>query len=59
MQRFIGSGWQKILWKILTNPTFEVVAAILAVVLAVWFVVLTQMELRPHTHTGQILFGVK
>lgn len=58
MQRF-HFEWQKALWKILANPAFEAVAVLLAAALAAWVVVSTQIELRPHTHTGPILFGVK
>ena len=31
--------WQNALWKILTNPAFEVVAAMVVVLLAAWVVI--------------------
>ena len=31
--------WQNALWKILTNPAFEVLAAIVAVLVAAWVVI--------------------
>jgi hypothetical protein len=38
------------LWRILTNPTFEVVAAIVTVVLAAWIIVDSEALVRvPHT----------
>lgn len=37
---------RRLLWKILTNPTVEVVAAIVAVLLAAWTVVQTEVETR-------------
>jgi hypothetical protein len=39
---------RRILWKFLTNPTVEVVAAIVAVLLALWMVVQADLDLRPH-----------
>ena len=37
------------LWRILTNPTFEVVAAIVVVVLAAWIIVDSEALVRgPH-----------
>lgn len=56
--RHFGGEWHKALWRILTNPTVEVVAAILAVAAAVWVVVDTQMEHR-HVRNGLPLFGQK
>ena len=44
--RHIGNDWQKALWKILSNPAIEVVAAIVVVVFATWIVVLTDVEQR-------------
>jgi hypothetical protein len=41
-----GNGWQKALWKILTNPAVELVAAIVVVMIAVWVVVETEAEHR-------------
>ena len=59
LDRHPGSQTQKVLWRILTNPTFEVVAAILVVALATWVVVETQMELRDTRNGLPILFGQK
>ena len=36
MQSRLNGNW---LWKLLTNPAFEVVATIVAVLLATWFVI--------------------
>lgn len=37
------------LWRILTNPTFEVVAAIVVVILAAWIIVDSEALVRgPH-----------
>jgi ABC-type nickel/cobalt efflux system permease component RcnA len=58
-ERHIGSELQKILWRILTNPMFEVVAAILVVLLAAWVVVETQADLRHDKHRLPLLFGSK
>lgn len=38
---------RRMLWKILTNPAVEVVAAIVAVLLATWMVVTSEADLRP------------
>ena len=39
--------WQNALWKILTNPATEVVAAIVVVLLAAWFVIGTEAFQNP------------
>lgn len=44
--RLIGYGWQKTLWKIVSNPAIEVVAAIVLVLIAAWIVVQTDVEQR-------------
>jgi ABC-type nickel/cobalt efflux system permease component RcnA len=44
-----GIEWQKAIWKILRNPAFEVIAAIVVVVLATWLIVQTETELRHKT----------
>jgi ABC-type nickel/cobalt efflux system permease component RcnA len=59
VDRHIGNGWHKTLWKILTNPTFEVVAAILVMLFAAWVVVETQADLRHDRHKLPLLFGQK
>jgi hypothetical protein len=46
--RRLGHDWQKAIWKVLTNPAVEVVAAIVAVLLAAWIVVQTEMEHPRH-----------
>jgi len=48
MQPILGSDWQKTLWKIVSNPAFEVVAAIAVVVVTAWVVISTEAENR-HT----------
>ena len=57
--RHLGIAWQKALWRILTNPTFEVLAAILVMVVAACVVVETQMDQRYARHKLPILFGQK
>jgi hypothetical protein len=44
--RLIGNGWQKTLWKIVSNPAIEVVAAIVVVLFAAWIVVTTDVDQR-------------
>ncbi|MEO5677279.1 MAG: hypothetical protein ABIQ84_07005 [Usitatibacter sp.] len=39
--------WQNAIWKLLTNPAFEVVAAIVVVLMAAWFVIDTEATLSP------------
>jgi hypothetical protein len=46
MQIRLGNDWHKVLRKILCNPTLEVVAAIVLVLLAAWFVIQTEAERR-------------
>ena len=46
--RRLRSDWQKQLRKFVTNPAVEVVAAIVAVLLAAWIVVVTDMEHPRH-----------
>ena len=48
MHPLLESDWQKVLWKIVRNPAFEVVAAIVVVILAAWIVIETETE---HRHT--------
>ena len=44
-----GFDWHKQVWKAVTNPAIEVAAAIVAVLLALWVVVVTETEHRlPH-----------
>jgi len=46
MQMRFGNDWHKTLRKILRNPTLEVVAAIVLVLLAAWVVIQTESERR-------------
>ena len=55
--RNLASHWQKILVRILKNPTFEVLAAIVAVLLATWIVVQTEVDLRQHQRHAPFQFG--
>jgi len=41
-----GYDWQKTLWKIVRNPTLEVVAAIVVVLFATWLIVQSEAENR-------------
>jgi hypothetical protein len=43
-------NWQVSVWKILRNPTVEVVAAIVVVLLAAWLLVNSEVEARGHTN---------
>ena len=43
MDTRLHNNWQNALWKILTNPAFEVAAAIVMVLVAAWFVIDTDM----------------
>jgi hypothetical protein len=42
----LGTRWPKALWKIVKNPTVEIAAAIVAVLLATWVVVQTEIDGR-------------
>ena len=42
--RHLGNDWRNAIWKLISNPALEVVAAILLVVLATWVVVWTETE---------------
>ncbi|HET7732069.1 MAG TPA: hypothetical protein VFK48_18750 [Usitatibacter sp.] len=42
--------WQKTLWKFVTNPTVEVVAAIAVVILSAWVVVQAEIDLKEAQH---------
>lgn len=50
--------WQNAIWKLLTNPAFEVVAAIVLVLIAAWFVIDTEATLSPAPRLLQY-FGYK
>lgn len=51
--------WQKALWKILTNPTVEVVAAIVVVLVAAWIVVDAEVDMSHARNPFPLLFGFK
>ena len=51
MQEKLGTGWPKTLWKIVTNPTVEVVAAIVVVLLATWVVVQAELDMKRFART--------
>jgi hypothetical protein len=55
--RTIGNHWQKLFLKVVTNPAFEVIAAIIVVLLATWIVVQTESETR--ITAFPLLFGHK
>lgn len=57
-QKLIRSEWQKTVWKIVSNPTLEVMVAIVAVLVAAWFVVQTEVE-RRHAVQMPFLYGHK
>jgi ABC-type nickel/cobalt efflux system permease component RcnA len=44
MLPILGTDWQKTLWKIVANPTLEVVAAIVLVLFAAWMMVQGETE---------------
>ncbi|HET9576354.1 MAG TPA: hypothetical protein VFP44_00915 [Usitatibacter sp.] len=44
--RLDASEWHKTVWKVVTNPAIEVIAAIVVVLLAAWVVVQTEVEQR-------------
>jgi ABC-type nickel/cobalt efflux system permease component RcnA len=46
MQPILSRDWQKTLWKIVSNPALEVVAAILVVLFAAWIVVQSETDTR-------------
>jgi hypothetical protein len=55
--RLDASEWHKTVWKLMTNPAIEVLAAIVVMLLAAWVVVQTETEHRiPHL---PVVSGVK
>ena len=44
MQPILSRDWQKTIWKIVSNPAFEVVAAIVVVLFAAWIVVQSETD---------------
>ena len=53
------STWQKALWKFVTNPTVEVLAAIAVVLVAAWVVVQADVDLRHQHSPFPVPFGQK
>ena len=51
--------WQKALWKFVTNPTVEVMAAIVVVMVALWVVVQAEVDLRNSHSPFPVPFGQK
>ncbi len=58
MQVRFANDWQGTLWKLVTNPAIEVVAAIVVVLIAAWIVIDTD-ALQGGTHQFPVLFGHK
>jgi len=59
--RINGNGntpWDK-LWKFLTNPMVEVIAAICVVLVSAWVVIENESESRRSTSAFPVLFGHK
>jgi hypothetical protein len=54
MQPKLGTNWPKALWKIVTNPMVEVATAIVAVLLATWVVVQTELDTRRATRFVEV-----
>ena len=46
MHPIIGTHWQKAIWKIIRNPTIEVVATIVLVLFATWLIVQGEADNR-------------
>ncbi len=46
MQEKLGTRWPKTLWKIAKNPTVEVVAAIVVVLISTWVVVQAELDMK-------------
>jgi hypothetical protein len=50
--------WRQAIWKVLTNPAFEVIATIVVVLLATWVLVGTEAFQDRRAHMP-VLFGHK
>ena len=48
LRRHLGNDWRNALWKIVSNPALEVLAAIVVVLFAAWIVVSFESE-QKHT----------
>jgi hypothetical protein len=59
MQSKSMGNWQKALWKFVTNPTVEVVAAIALVLVAAWVVVQAEVDMNHVRNPFPVPFGHK
>ena len=59
MQPKLIGTWQKALWKFVTNPTVEVVAAIAVVLVSAWVVVQADVDLRHQQRPFPVPFDQK
>lgn len=50
--KHLGNDWRNAIWKLVSNPAFEVVAAIAVVMLATWIVVTTEVEEKKSLFPG-------
>ena len=44
LRRYLGNDWRNAIWKLVSNPAFEVVAAIVVVLFAAWLVVSIEVD---------------
>jgi hypothetical protein len=56
--RLSRHDWQKTIWKIVTNPAIEVVATLVVVLVATWYLILTD-AVQPGVNVPPVLFGRK
>ena len=59
MPKSMVSAWPKALWKIVKNPSVEVAAAIIAVLLAAWVVIQVDVEQRHGKGSVVVPFALK
>lgn len=57
--RTISGELHRTLCKIVGNPTFKVVLAIIVVAFAAWIVVQTEIDLRHSAHSSPLLLSPK
>ncbi len=50
----MSNHWYKRLWKILSNPTLDVIVAMVVVILAAWIVIESETQQK---HPYPVLFG--
>lgn len=50
----MANHWYKKLWKILSNPTLDVIVAMVVVILAAWIVIESETQQK---HPYPVLFG--